>query len=258
MDPLTRSERNKKWCKNYREKNREEYRKRDAERKRMARMTGKFTKPAVYELKKKAERLRLRIYRQRQKLELINTKQTNTSTEVSLQEEGRESSSFSNKQSKYRSLSKVEKALPSSPNKRREVVGALAKKYKLRINLLPQKPGPKAQILKEKEIDWLTEFLDRGDISYITPSRKDHVDTGIIDGVKQYVQKRYLRWNLRDLFDILNGHNTFQKLMNDHFNKNSDMKFPLVVFMNSSEVKSSIYSTRKYHKRHAYVGYART
>ena len=128
MDLLNRSERNKKCCKNYREKNREEYRKRDAKRKRMARMTEKLTKPAVYELKKKAERESLRMSRQRQKLGLINTKQNSTSTEVSLQEKGRESSSFSNKQSKYRNLSKAEKALPSSPNKQTEVVGALAKK----------------------------------------------------------------------------------------------------------------------------------
>ena len=110
-------------------------------------------KPTVYELKKKAERERLRMYRKRQKLGLINTKQTSTSAEVSLQEEGRESSSFSNKQSKYRSLPKAQKALLSGPNKRTEVVGALAKKYKLRINLIPQKPGPKAQVLKDKEID---------------------------------------------------------------------------------------------------------
>ena len=210
MDPLIRSERNKKWCKNYREKNREECRKRDAERKRMARMTEKLTKPAVYELKKKAERERLKKNRQRQKIGLINAKQISASPEVSLQEEGRECSSFSNKQSKYRSLSKAEKALPSSPNERTEVVGALAKKYKLRINLLPQKPGPKAQVLKEEEIDWLTEYLDRGDISYITPGRKDYVYTRIIDGVKQYVQIRYLRWNLCDLFDILNGYNTLE------------------------------------------------
>ena len=74
MDPLTRSERNKKWCKNYRETNREEYRKRDPEKKRMARMTEKLTKSAVYELKKKAKRERLRMYRQRLKLGLINTK----------------------------------------------------------------------------------------------------------------------------------------------------------------------------------------
>ena len=74
MDPLTRSERNKKSRKNYREMNREEYRKRDPEKKQMARMTEKLPKSAVYELKKKAERERLRMYRQRQKLGLINTK----------------------------------------------------------------------------------------------------------------------------------------------------------------------------------------
>ena len=38
--------------------------------------------------KKKAEQERLRIYRQRQKLGLINAKQTSTSPEVSLQDEG--------------------------------------------------------------------------------------------------------------------------------------------------------------------------
>ena len=55
--------------------------------KRMARMTEKLTKPAVYELKKKAERERLRMYRERQKLGLIHTKQTSTSTEVFLQDQ---------------------------------------------------------------------------------------------------------------------------------------------------------------------------
>ena len=58
MDALTCSERNKKWCKNYKEKNREEDCKRDAERKRMARMTEKLTKPADHEL---TERDRLRM-----------------------------------------------------------------------------------------------------------------------------------------------------------------------------------------------------
>ena len=178
----------------------------------MARMTEKLAKLSVHELKKKAERERLKKYRRRQKLGLINTKQTSTSTEVSLQEEGREWSSFSNEQSKFRNLSKAEKALPSSPNKRPKVVEALAKKCKLRINILPQKPGPKVQVLNEKKIDWLTEFLDCGSISYITPGLKDHVYTGIIDGVKQYVQKSYLQWNLRDLFDVLNRHNTWESI----------------------------------------------
>ena len=105
-------------------------------------------------------------------------KKTSASTEVYLQEGGRESSSFSNKQSK------AEKALPSSPNKWTEVVRALAKKHKLQINLLPQKPRPKAQVLKEKQIDWLREFLGRGEISYINPGCKAHVCTGIIDSMK--------------------------------------------------------------------------
>ena len=64
MDLLTRSERNKNWCKNYWEKKNtsKEYRKREMERKRMAKMTAKLTKTLVYELKKKAEQERLRIY----------------------------------------------------------------------------------------------------------------------------------------------------------------------------------------------------
>ena len=138
---------------NYRKKNREEYHKWDAERKWMARMIEKFTKFAVYELNKRAKRERLGIYKQRKKLGLINTKYTSTSTEVLLQEEGRESSSFSNKQSKYRSLSKAEKSLESSPNNRIEAVRVPAKKYKLRINLLLQNPGPKSSI--ERRGDWM-------------------------------------------------------------------------------------------------------
>ena len=148
----------------------------------------------------------------------------------------------------------MEKALPSSPNKQTEMVGLLAKKYKLRINLLPQKPGAKAQVLKEEETDWLKEFLDRGDISYIIPGNKDHVYTGIIDGMRQYVQKRYLRWNLRDLLDILNGLNALESKERSFQQEFGDE----ISFSRFYEIKSNIYSTSKYHKRHAYVRYART
>lgn len=86
-----------------------------------------------------------------------------------------------------------------SPNKQTEVIGALATKYQLRINLCPQKPGPKAVELSHEENDWLEQFLDQGDMSYITPGRKDHKYVGKSNGSKQYIQKRYLRWNLRDL-----------------------------------------------------------
>ena len=53
--------------------------------------------------------------------------------------------------------------------------------------------------------NWLKELLDRSDVSYTTPGRKDHIYVGKVNGVKKYEQKRYLLWNLRDLHDIANG-----------------------------------------------------
>ena len=61
--------------------------------------------------------------------------------------------------------------------------------------------------LNDEEREWLIEFLDRSDISYTTPGRKDHVYVGKINGEKQYQQKRYLLWKLRDLHEIADGTN---------------------------------------------------
>ena len=102
-----------------------------------------------------------------------------------------------------RSLKKAEKALPRSPNKKKAVVASLCKKFQLRI--VPQNRGRKKQELNEDEIAWLTEFLDRPDVSLITPGKNDHVYVGKVDGKKQFLQKRYLLWTLRDLLDIANG-----------------------------------------------------
>jgi len=60
-------------------------------------------------------------------------------------------------------------------------------------------------MLNQEETNWLVSFLERGDITYTTPGRKDQVYLGKKDGISQYAQKRYLRWNLRDLFKIING-----------------------------------------------------
>ena len=51
----------------------------------------------------------------------------------------------------------------------------------------------------------MVEFLDQTDISWQTPGRKDQVYIGKIDHVRQYTQKRYLQWTVRDLLDIVNG-----------------------------------------------------
>ena len=47
--------------------------------------------------------------------------------------------------------------------------------------------------------------MDKADLTYVNPGRKDHVYIGKKDGEQQYCQKRYLLWNLRDLLKILNG-----------------------------------------------------
>lgn len=81
----------------------------------------------------------------------------------------------------------------------------LAKKYQLRISLNPKKTGRKPTELTEEEKQWLCNSLDRADLTYINPGRRDHVYIGKKDGQRQYRQKRYLLWNLRDLLNILNG-----------------------------------------------------
>ena len=58
----------------------------------------------------------------------------------------------------------------------------------------------KAKIEKKKdglsndELKWLKEFLDRPNISYMNPGRKDHAYVGKKDVVKVYEQKCYLLW----------------------------------------------------------------
>ena len=55
---------------------------------------------------------------------------------------------FSTKQSRYRSLKRAEDNLPKSPNKKKEVIGSLAKKYRIRITLSKRK-GRKYEDLSE-------------------------------------------------------------------------------------------------------------
>jgi len=85
------------------------------------------------------------------------------------------STSFSTKQAKARSISRAEKALPQSPRKKNEILGSLAQKYKLRIVMEKKKTGRKAIVLTDEEKKWIVESLDRGDLTYVNPGRKDHV-----------------------------------------------------------------------------------
>ena len=52
--------------------------------------------------------------------------------------------------------------------------------------------------------EWLSAFLDRADISRQTPGCKDNVFIGKVNGERQYAQKRYLQWTIRELLGIIN------------------------------------------------------
>ena len=65
--------------------------------------------------------------------------------------------------------------------------------------------GRKEKELSEEQKDWLIDYLERPEMTYTNPGRKDNVYIGKTNGLKQYVQKRYLIWILRDILSILNN-----------------------------------------------------
>ena len=81
----------------------------------------------------------------------------------------------------------------------------MANKFKLRIKPTQSKAERPKNELAESEKEWLKTFLDKHDIRYITPGRKDYRYVGKVDGKSQCVQKRYLMWTLNDLLHIANG-----------------------------------------------------
>ena len=65
--------------------------------------------------------------------------------------------------------------------------------------------GRKNDELSEEEEQWIVNFLERSNVTYTTPGRRDTVYVGMDDGNREYKQKRYLLWKLRDLLAIING-----------------------------------------------------
>ena len=84
------------------------------------------------------------------------------------------------------------------------MIKSLASKFNVKVKLA-QKVGRKKNELTEQENQWLVQFLNRPDISYTTPARKDNVYLGKFDKVKKFAQKRYLLWSIRDIMDLING-----------------------------------------------------
>ena len=142
-----------------------------------------------------------------------------------------------------RSIQKVAKTLPKSPRKRKEVISALVKKFKLRIKPTQSKTGRPKNELTESEKEWLKNFLDKPDITYVTPGWKDHRYVGKVDGKSQYVQKRY--WTLNDLLNIANGSSLIKNESSFEFSFGKEIKFnPLYEYIKSNrEYVCNRYST---------------
>lgn len=143
---------NAAYCKKYRENNIDKIRKADKERKKFARDYLKYVEDEKYEEQKRKDRERKRLAKERK----LAAEAATAANEDQLNES---SSSFKHKQTKYRSLKKADQALPNSPNKRKEIVQNLAKKYEIRINLNETTKGRKATHLTNEEEQWIVNAL---------------------------------------------------------------------------------------------------
>ena len=163
MAPKSTAER----CKKYRQKHKEVYRGKDALRKRNYRQKMKANAIAN-EGRLRVQRDKKQKYRQRVKESIA------TATTANLVTEQNDDSAFSRAHIRSRSIQKVAKTLPKSPRIRKEVISALANKFELRIKLTQSKAGRPKNELTESEKEWVKNFLDKPDITYVTPGRKDH------------------------------------------------------------------------------------
>ena len=203
---------NKEYCRKYREKNKEKLKQKDKERKKNAREYEKYVCPDKYMERLQKDRIRSRDYRAKKKAESEKNEELPSSSSSSPNFHQSSSSSvvpqgsaFSSKQSLVRSVTRAEKHLPNSPRKKTEIIGKLAKKYNLRIQFKDSR-GRKAKILSDDQEQWIIDYLERPEVTYTNPGRKDNVYVGKVNGKKEYIQKRYLLWTLRDTVGILNNH----------------------------------------------------
>ena len=214
MAPKSTAER----CKKYRQKHKEVYREKDALRKRNYRQKVKVN-PVANEKSLRVQREKKQKYRQRVKESIA------TATTANFVTEQNDDSAFSQAHIRSRSIQKVAKTLPKSPRKRKEVISALANKFKLRIKPTQSKAGRPTNELTKSEKEWLKNFLDKPDITYVTPGRKDHRYAGKVDGKSQYIQKRYLMWTLNDLLNIANGSSLIKSESSFEFSIGKKIKF---------------------------------
>lgn len=113
-----------------------------------------------------------------------------------------------------RSLKKLKKNLPRTKTQQRVVAKAL---FEDTITLTPKKkkllsnwarvtvnaPQGRPNILNDEKKNLIEQFLCRNDISYTLPGRNNQVYLRKVDGVSQFLPKRYLLWTFQELHNLL-------------------------------------------------------
>ncbi|CAF3406874.1 unnamed protein product, partial [Rotaria socialis] len=110
-----------------------------------------------------------------------------------------QTSSFSTKQTKAKALKKVINALPASKDKQVELIKQVAKD--LNILKLEKKHERNYQSLSTTVKNEVYEFYCRDDISYQAPGKRDTI-TIKENGNKKTMQKKYLLYTLRELYEL--------------------------------------------------------
>ena len=215
MAPIT----NAKKCYRCRQRHGDRYRKADLLRKKHNTVTMKTNDAVANEFCLKLQREKKREYRKRVSLEISQNQLLNSSSSST--------SSFSNKAVKGRSLKKACDALPKSPRNRSEIVQSLSEKLSLSINLATKKLGQPVKELSADKTEWLLEFMEKDDVTYTNPGRKDQRYIGKENGKSKFVPIRYLLWTLRDLLEMVNG---CSLVVEDGFDSFSDIFLKKLTF----------------------------
>ena len=132
--------------------------------------------------------------RQRENLRSFRQKTNTNIVRLSLPD-----SSFTSKQAKAKAMNKTLRALPTNKDKQIEVVHKIAED--LNLLTIEKKHERLYQSLPSEAKTKVHEFYCRDDISYQAPGKIDTITTKD-NGVKVKLQRRYLLFSLRELYQI--------------------------------------------------------
>jgi hypothetical protein len=180
--------------------------------------------PEKYETQKKKDSERMRKVRANNKL-VLSAKEKKRRKELSTNRKRKARSllvnppeatpvlpsPYSSQQSLGRAVHRVDHRLPHSPTKKKAVISTLYKKYGC---YTPPPKKFKAPIEGEKEV---LAFYMRDDISRLTAGKSEYVLLRNESNTKQYLQKRYLVYSLREAFQLFKEENPDIKLGKSKF-----------------------------------------